>query len=104
MAEVVVFPGERKPTGGSGGPDDPMLEQRVTRLEEDMREVKTALRSIENKLGSIEVSIARIEGRIGGIESRLQNLPTTWQTISILAVLLFGVAGIVFAAGNFIKP
>jgi hypothetical protein len=31
-------------------------------------------------------------------------MPTIWQTVSIPAVLLFGVAGIVFAASDFLKP
>ncbi|HEY8137296.1 MAG TPA: hypothetical protein VIF61_05615 [Methylocystis sp.] len=34
MNNVVPFPGEQPPTGDGGGPEDPMLEQRVGKLEE----------------------------------------------------------------------
>ena len=76
-----------------------------------MNEIKSALRSVDGRLASIGVTLARIDGRISGLdgriiglEGRLQLIPTVWQTISILAVLLFGVAGVTFAAGNFLKP
>ncbi len=100
--------------GRSPGGDDtrggPLLEYRVARLEQDMTEIKAILKSMDARLGAIEVTLAQmngritgLEGRIMGIEGRLQLVPTVWQTISILAVLLFGVAGVVFAAGNFFK-
>lgn len=102
MSEIVPFPGAH--SSGTGGPDDPTLLQRVGRLEEDMKDAKSTLRGIETKLGSIEVALARIDGRLAGLEGRLQQIPTVWQTVSILAVLLFGVAGVIFAAGNFLRP
>jgi hypothetical protein len=93
-----------RPFPQGGGSDDSMLEQRVSRLEEEMREVRQTLKSIDSRLGAIEVALARMDGRIAGIEGRLQMIPTVWQTVSILAVLLFGVAGVIFAAGNFLRP
>lgn len=111
MGEVIkgLFPGELGSNGG--GPENPMLEMRVARLEDDMRDIKTTLKGIDSRLGSIELALAKIdgritgvEGRIAGIEGRLQQIPTVWQTVSILAVLLFGVAGVIFAAGNLLKP
>ena len=106
MGEVVAFPGGRSPGGSGGdGTGGRMLEQRVARLEEDIRDVKATLKSMDTRLGSIELALAKIdghiagmEGRLSGIEGRLQMIPTVWQTVSILAVLLFGVTGIVFAA------
>ncbi|MBC7833397.1 MAG: hypothetical protein H7Y62_15405 [Hyphomicrobium sp.] len=97
MTNVMPFP-------SGGGPEDPMLEQRVARLESDMGEIKSTLKAIDSRLGAIEVALAEMKGRLGGIEGRLQQIPTVWQTISILAVLLFGVAGVIFAAGNFLRP
>jgi hypothetical protein len=105
MTNVTPFP----PSGGGSG--NSTLDLRVSRLEEDMREVKASLKSIDARLASIDLTLARmdgrfagIEGRIAGIEGRLQMVPTVWQTVSILAVLLFGVAGVIFAAGNFLQP
>jgi hypothetical protein len=42
-----------------------MLDARVARLEDDMKEVKLSLRSIETKLNSIGESVAEMKGRIG---------------------------------------
>ena len=98
MTNVMPFP------SGGGGSDGTVLDQRVARLEEDVRDIKSTLRNIETRLGAIEVSLARLEGRVTGIEGRLQQIPTVWQTISILAALQFGVAAVIFATANFVKP
>lgn len=41
-----------------------MLEARVGRLEDDMKEVKTELRSIRGDLTALRESVARIEGML----------------------------------------
>jgi hypothetical protein len=47
MAEIVPFDPNRFKLGGSGdGPEDPMLEQRVARLESDLSEIKAMLKDI----------------------------------------------------------
>jgi hypothetical protein len=102
VSDIVPFPGGR--SSGSGGPDDPTLGQRVARLQEHLKEVKSTLQSMDVGLGAIEVALAEMKGRLAGIEGRLQQMPTIWQTVSIPAVLLFGLAGIVFAASDFLKP
>jgi hypothetical protein len=103
MSSLVPLSGGRSPGGDDTG-GGPLLEYRVARLEEGIRDIKATLKSMDARLGAIEVAIAQLNGRMAGIEGRLQQIPTVWQTISILAVLLFGVAGVVFAAGNFLKP
>ncbi len=54
-----------------------MLEARVGRLEDDMKEVKSSLKSIE-------ISLAEIKGRLIGIDARFASLPTTWTMLTII--------------------
>ena len=83
------------------GFDGRMLEQRVARLEEDMREVKSTLKGIEAKLVTIEVAVARIEGR-------LQGVPSSWQLFTALVTTVVATwsagAAIVFTLLRFAKP
>jgi len=69
-----------------------MLEQRVARVEEDMRDVKAILRSIEAKLNSIDVSVAEIKGRVSQFPTWIQLLVAliaTWGAgAAIVAVLV----------------
>ncbi len=68
------------------GPDDASqfspLEQRVGRLEEDMREVKASLKDIQNGLRSIKTSLAEIKGKIS--QSR------TWLQLIIAIIATWG--------------
>ena len=75
-----------------------MLEQRVARLEEDVKEIRSTLRSVETKLSSIAESVAEIKGRIGGIEMRLSAMPTTIQLVTLLLTTWAAGAAIVFTA------
>ena len=120
MDNLVPFPGERGRSGGptSGGPDDPMLDYRVQRLEDDLRDVKASLRAIEATLAEMSSRLAGIDGRLTGLEGRLagidarissvearfQYIPTTWQVITIMATLLIGLSGVIFATGNYLRP
>jgi hypothetical protein len=99
MNNILRFPG----SGGSG-PEDPMIERRVARLEDDMKDIKSSLKSIESKLGSIEVSVAEMKGRAGGVESRLSAMPTTWQLMTFTIGAVLGSAGLAFTFARFLKP
>jgi hypothetical protein len=44
--------------------DPRLIELRVTRLEDDMREVKSDLKEMQAKLLFLEISLARMEGRL----------------------------------------
>jgi hypothetical protein len=102
MADVIQFPGGKGGHSGGEGPGDPMLEQRVSHLEDDMKELKASLRTVETKLGGIEVSLARIEGRITGIEGRLSQSPT-WIQLLVALIATWGAgAAIIAAAVRFI--
>jgi hypothetical protein len=89
MTNVIGFPGERRPPGG-GGPEDPMLEQRVIRLEETLSRIDQRLSSIEAELkhlpkvsdyASLKADVAEIKGRLSGMVTPLQlfiAVITTW--------------------------
>ncbi|MCR6725997.1 hypothetical protein [Agrobacterium fabrum] len=67
--------------GGGGGSIDPM-EARVKRLEDDMKEIKGDLKSLLK-------DSAEIKGKIS-------NMPSTWQIVGIVGVML----GLVIASGG----
>ena len=108
----------------SRSPENRMLEQRVSRLEEDMRDMKSIFKAIDTRLGSIEMSLARMDGRLEGMEGRLHGmegrlqgmegrlqgmearfagLPTVW-TILIITFTTWAIgSGILIFALNFLK-
>lgn len=71
-----------------------MLEQRVGRLEDDMKELKAGLKAVE-------VTLARLDGRIS-------QLPTAWTMFTAIittVVATWGAgAAIVFTLLRFAKP
>jgi hypothetical protein len=86
--------------GGGGGPEDPMLEQRVGRLVADVTEIRSDVREIRTDIRQISERIGRIEERMGRMEvgteklgGRVENLPSTWTFIvSLIMCLLAGLA------------
>ncbi|MBP2540036.1 hypothetical protein J2768_002473 [Agrobacterium tumefaciens] len=68
-------------SGGGGGTFDGM-EARVKRLEDDMKEIKGDLKSLLK-------DSAEIKGKIS-------NMPSTWQIVGIVGVML----GLVIASGG----
>jgi hypothetical protein len=54
------FPGDSKPpTGDGGGPEDPMLEQRVGKLEEKVDRIESILSRLEPKITEILLTSAK---------------------------------------------
>ncbi|ABD90291.1 hypothetical protein [Rhodopseudomonas palustris] len=109
MTNVVAFPGERRPPG-SGGPEDPILEQRVARLEDDMKDVKASLRSIEiilakieSRLTGLEGRLTGIDGRLNGIDARFSSLPTTWTMLTMIFATWGIGSGILIFALNVLR-
>jgi hypothetical protein len=128
MSNVVLgkFPGDGKGSGGSG-PEDPMLENRVARLEEQSERIERILQDMaprivelhsriatRDDLNRVEASLkadnarldsraSHIEGRLDGIEKRFDQIPTVWGLLGILATLIIGITGLMVAYGQFIK-
>lgn len=85
-----------RPQGGTGGPEDPMLELRVAPLEDDMKDIRSSLKSIE-------LSLAEMKGRMAGIDSRFASLPTTWTILTITFTTWAVGSGILIFALNVLK-
>jgi hypothetical protein len=88
MPSFEVIPGGK--SGDAGEPEDPMLEQRVARLEEDMKDVKSSLRSIEAKLVTIGESVAEIKGKV--------SQSPTWIQLPIALIATWGAGAAIVAA------
>jgi uncharacterized coiled-coil protein SlyX len=86
---------------GDGGRDDPLLEQRVARLEEDVREIRADIREIRADVRELQVAIARIEGKLDIVIART---PTSLQLWGMLLSTWTAGAGIVFLMMRFMQP
>src|SRR5215208_4771069 len=123
MAEIIRPPQFHGSSGG--GPEDPMLEQRVAslkpkvdrieailiRLEPRISEIANELRQIPKEFGMLRAEVARLDGRVSGIkgrmpglEGRLGMLPTTWTLISFAVGSCLASAGLAFTIARLIKP
>jgi hypothetical protein len=67
-----------------------MLEPRVARLEDDMKEVKLSLRSIEAKVTSIAESVAEIKGKV--------SQSPTWMQLLVALIATWGAGAAIVAA------
>jgi hypothetical protein len=95
-------------TGGSG-PEDPMIEQRVARLEDDLKEVKSSLKIIEAAVSEIKhlpkmsdnLALQRdfgaLKAEVAEVKGRVSNLPTWWMLLLALLATWGAGAGIVYA-------
>jgi hypothetical protein len=84
---------------GGPRPEDPMLEQRVARLEEDMKEIRSALIRIEAELTHMPKAMdyTALRTEVAEIKGRLTNLPTTLQMLVMLITVWSVGSGIIFA-------
>lgn len=67
-------------SGGGDGTFDGM-EARVTRLEQDMNEVKLDLKALRADTSDIKIKLSEISGKLSG-------MPSTWQIVGICAGLI----------------
>jgi hypothetical protein len=81
-------------------PEPPMLEQRVERLEADMKDVKSSLKFIEGKLSSIDVTLARLDERTNAM-SKTALGPLSLFT-AVISTWAAG-AAIVFTLLHFVR-
>lgn len=121
MVEATPFRGERRasktgpPSGQGGGPEDPDMENRVTKLEQQFASIDAKLAKIEtlpvqlaeikgqlsqmpkatdvaNMRAEFHTSFGVLKSEIARLDGRVSTLPTMWQTILgfmgiILAIL-----------------
>ena len=92
---VHEFPHARRRDGNNGGPEDPMLEQRVARLEEDVKEIRGDVRDIRGDIADIKERFARIEGGFAGINAKLDAIPTIWHFAQALIIQFIAIIGLV---------
>jgi hypothetical protein len=89
-AKIVSFP-------SGGGPEDPMLEQRVVRLEEKLDRIETILTRLEPKItevaivGAKQSDIQSLRAEFGELKGKISMLPTWWMLL--LAVIATWGAG-----------
>jgi hypothetical protein len=75
-------------SGDGGGPEDPMLLQRVERLEADVAEIRNDVKEINRRIGGLEERLARMEGGFAAIDAKLDALPTVWTfTIGVIGTV-----------------
>jgi hypothetical protein len=100
MGDLVQLPGSpsRKSSGSGGsGPEDPLLERRVERLETDVRDIR-------DRVGKIEERLARIEGGFVGINAKLDALPTVWTFSAALIGVVIAMGGLTLAIVRVAMP
>jgi uncharacterized coiled-coil protein SlyX len=118
MAIIIPFNSNRGEAGGSGdGPEDPMLEQRVARLETDVADIKASLRTMSQDINEIKIGLAKIDGKfdkvdgrftgiegyLKGIDARIASLPTVWTMLGIVFTTWALGSGILIFAMNVLK-
>jgi outer membrane murein-binding lipoprotein Lpp len=109
QTDNVVRP-DRFRAGGGGGPEDPMLEARVARLETDVheiradiREIKTDIKELNRRVGSLEERFARMEGGFDAMRAQIAALPTQWHfTVALVTSVLASGAVAVGVAALFV--
>jgi len=75
------------------------MEARVTRLEDDMREIKTDLKAIRADLSDLKViksdlaDLKPLRTEVAEIKGRVSQLPTVWQINMQMIGLTFTVLG-----------
>ena len=74
-----------------GGPHDPGMDARVSRLEDQYTRIETLLRSIDDRVRRLEIDAGELKGRMA-------SLPGTWAMITTVVGGQVALAGLLFAA------
>jgi hypothetical protein len=97
VAEIIPLFGDRGGSDG-GGPENPMLEQRVAKLEEGLGRIEMKLSGIEAELkhlpkaaeyALLRADLAEIKGRLAGTVTSLQLFAALVATWSAGAAIVF---------------
>jgi len=74
---------------GAGGPEDPMLEKRVDRLERILASLEPKISELlltcakRDDVQKIQIDIAKVEGRLERVESRLEGVEVRLAGVDI---------------------
>jgi hypothetical protein len=108
VTKLTVIDGGRSADGG--GPEDPMLELRVTRLEEDMREVKGILSRLEPMIIELvhttakKSDIERIEAKLAETREEVKEMKGEMRGLLPTRTFMFWMTGLFVAlAGLFLR-
>ena len=108
-SKFTVIDGGKGASGG-GGPEDPMLSERVDGLEKRVERVENRLASIEVLLSEIKGQLsqmpkgndfATIRADVARVDGRLSQFPTTWQLLAMVISTWAAGAAIVFTVVRF---
>jgi hypothetical protein len=80
------------------------IENKIDRHDEAFRRVEDALRSLAEDNKRFSKSDSELREKAAHIDGRLANIPTFWQTITLIATLLLSIAGLIFTASRFFHP
>jgi hypothetical protein len=106
---VIKFP--EKSGGGGDGPEDPMLESRVTllersmerfgekfdRMDEALRRIEIALKELAADSKALRKDFSDLAIKVASIEGQIKNIPTVLQLFLALITTWSAGAAIVFA-------
>jgi hypothetical protein len=80
----------------TGGPEGPMLEQRVARLEQILERLEPKITEIL-LTGAKQTGIQKLQVELAEARGRVSMLPTLWMPIVAIVATWSAGAGIVFA-------
>jgi predicted nuclease with TOPRIM domain len=97
MDNIVDFPGRKS---GGGGPEDPMLEQRVAQVEDDIKAIKESLLRLEMAVSTLTEELKELRKqtydlalRVASMEGQLKHVPTSLQLlVAVIATWASGAA------------
>ena len=105
MGDILPFTpsaGAGSAGAGGSGPEDPMLDQRVARLEATLERIEPKISELllvgakQTDLHKVQLDLAELKGRVAGLESRLATVPSTTQLVLWLLTTWGAGAAIVF--------
>jgi hypothetical protein len=96
------------PSGGDG-PEEPTVEQRVSRLEKILERLEPKITEIlltgakQNDVQKVQLEMAELKGRMMAIEAKLGALPSTFTLLTIVFTTWALGSGILIFAINLLR-
>ena len=109
MADITPFYPRGSQQGDGGGPEDPALEQRVSRLERVLERLEPRITEIlltgakQSDIHKVQVDLAEVKGRMSALEAKISALPTTITILTIVFTTWALGSGILIFALNFLR-